>query len=134
MRLVTCFPAQIKTRRQESTFLVKNIFFCDITLAKRTSIMRLAQVKAVVTCSPKTSLVSPSGDSFGPEEHCPNQNLYRHPVEAVHPELSLQSLGRETYLHFRHVLQLFPVYPSVCRDHATDATQPYYYCCSVNRV
>ena len=37
--------------------------------------MRVAPVKAVVTYSPKTSLMSPSGDSFGTEGHCPNQNL-----------------------------------------------------------
>ena len=37
--------------------------------------MRVTPVKAVVTCSPKTELVSPSGDSFGTEGHCLNQNL-----------------------------------------------------------
>ena len=37
--------------------------------------MRVAQVKAVVTGSPETALVSPRGDSFGTEGHRLNQNL-----------------------------------------------------------
>ena len=77
MRLVTSVPAQFKllTRRQESTFVVKKLIFGDYSLTKRASIMRVGPVKAVVTCFPKTSLVSQSGDSFSTERHCPNQNV-----------------------------------------------------------
>ena len=77
-RLVTSCPAQIEIRRQESTFVVKKLFFCDISLAKRASIMRVAPLRAVGTCSPKTSLVLPYLDSFGTEGHRPSQNLPNH--------------------------------------------------------
>ena len=51
----------------------QQVIFGDISPAKRASIMRVAPVKAVVACSPKTSLVSQSGDSFSTERHCPDQ-------------------------------------------------------------
>ena len=55
--------------------------------------MRVAPVKAVVKCSPKTSLVSPSGDSFGPEGHCPNQNVSQPtPVSPIYPSSQFQQL------------------------------------------
>ena len=55
-----------------SLLLLPKSYFGDISPAKRASILRVAPMKALVTGSPKTSLVSQSGDSFSTEGHCPN--------------------------------------------------------------
>ena len=58
-----------------NVLLLAQFIFGDISPAKRASIMRVAQVKALVTGSPKTSLLSQFGDSFITEGHYPNQHL-----------------------------------------------------------
>ena len=69
------FQPKSKHEGRNLLLLSKSYFFCDISLAKRASIIRVTPVKAVVTCSQKTSPVSQSSDSFGTEAHCRNQNL-----------------------------------------------------------
>ena len=69
----------------EIYFCCQKVMLGDISLAKRASLMRVATVKGMVTCSPKTSLVSQSGDSFSTEGHCLNQNLSQPtPVSPTH--------------------------------------------------
>ena len=56
-------------------FRCQKVLFGDILLTQRASIMCASPVMEEVTCCLKTSSVSPSGNSFGTERHCPNQNL-----------------------------------------------------------
>ena len=79
--------------------------------------MPVAPVKAEVTRSPKTSLLSSCGDSFRTESHCPNQHLSNQP----HSPLPTFRAPRTENASWMTMTSLFkvvdPLQHSICGTH-----------------